>query len=60
MNFTEPITTLQFELAGIEQSIGELGEIDCLNEYKYIKLNELRNKFLKAIKILEVMELWKT
>jgi hypothetical protein len=57
MKFTQPILSLQYELKGIEQSIGELGEIDCLNEYKYIPLNELRNKYIKAIKILEILEL---
>jgi hypothetical protein len=57
MKFTQPILNLQYELKGIEQSIDELGEIDYLNEYKYIPLNELRNKYIKAIKILEIFEL---
>ena len=57
MNFTEPIISLQFALSGIEQAMGEMGEIDCLNEKKFLALNEIRNKYMKSIKILEVMEL---
>lgn len=57
MKFTLQKLAIEVEQAGFEQAIAELGKIDCSNEYKYIELNEERNKCIRALEILEENEI---
>lgn len=56
MKLDAPIIELQFALSEVEKRLKAYFPPTCKSEKEYNALNEVRNQYITAIKILEIWE----